>query len=273
MEPEQNAMNEPALRRVRLRVGYHGAAYSGFQINPAYVTIEGVLTDAISKIVRHPVHLSTAGRTDAGVHAIGQVITCDIPEAMNLHRLVRSVNGLCAPHIAVSDAQWVSDDFDARYSATWRQYKYTVVNTWEPQPMLVDRSWHVREPLSIPLMNLACDALYGEQDFAAFCRKPLEGEGEPVRTSHRYLFSAKWTAVDGGLVVFDIRANAFCHQMVRGIVGFLVDVGRGRRPPSDTRAVLLARDRAHGSAVAPAQGLTFWDVGYDGVKVHPRPHS
>ena len=154
-------MNEPALRRVRLRVGYHGAAYNGFQINPAYNTIEGVLTDAISTIVRHPVHLSTAGRTDAGVHAIGQVITCDIPEAMNLHRLVRSVNGLCAPHIAVSDAQWVGNDFDARYSATWRQYKYTVVNTWEPQPMLVDRSWHVREPLSIPLMNLACDALYG----------------------------------------------------------------------------------------------------------------
>jgi tRNA pseudouridine38-40 synthase len=120
---------------------------------------------------------------------------------------------------------------------------------------------------------LACDALYGEQDFAAFCRKPLEGEGEPVRTSHRYLFSAKWAAEAGGLAVFDIRANAFCHQMVRGIVGFLVDVGRGRRPPSDTRAVLLARDRAHGSAVAPAQGLTFWDVGYDGVRVHPRPHS
>ena len=99
--------------------------------------------------------------------------------------------------------------------------------------------------------------------------KVRESPPEPVTD----ICSPKWAAQDGGLAVFDIRANAFCHQMVRGIVGFLVDVGRGRRPPSDTRAVLLARDRAHGSAVAPAQGLTFWDVGYDGVRVHPRPHS
>ena len=118
MSPEENVRNEPALRRARLRVAYHGAAFHGFAANDDVVTVEGVLAKTIATVVRHDVEISTAGRTDAGVHARGQVITCDIPATTQLSSLVRSINGMCAPHIAVSDAQWVDNDFDARHSAT-----------------------------------------------------------------------------------------------------------------------------------------------------------
>jgi len=261
-QPEQNFTNGPALRRVRLRVAYHGAAFRGFVINEGINSIEGLLTDVISTVARHRVHIDVAGRTDAGVHARGQVITIDIPAETRLPAFVRSVNALCKPSVAVSDPEWVSNDFDARYSAIWRRYRYAVLNSETPDPMLVDRAWHVRRPLSLPLMTLAIDPLIGEHDFSAFCRRPDLIEGAPVPSMHRRVYSAKWVDEGNNVLVFEIRANAFCYQMVRSFVGFLVDVGLGQRPASDTREVLLARDRAHGSQVAPACGLTLWDVGY-----------
>ena len=273
MAPDMNFADGPATRRARLRVSYHGAAFHGFAANDGVDTVEGLVESALRTITRMPVEISTAGRTDAGVHAIGQVVSFDAPVGTDLRALVRSVNGMCGPHVAVSDAQWTDPDFDARRSATSRSYRYTVLNTPEPNPLLADRSWHVWHPLSIPLMNLACDALIGERDFSAFCRKPDRPEGAAEPSMNRHVFSARWAAGEGpgmdGTVVFEIRANAFCHQMVRSLVGFLVDVGTGKRPPSDTRAVMLRRERNHGSPVAPPQGLVLWEVGYDGTRVHP----
>jgi tRNA pseudouridine38-40 synthase len=213
--------------------------------------------------------LSVAGRTDAGVHARGQVISCDLPWTTDLPSLVRSVNAMCAPSVAVRAAEWADASFDARSSATWRRYRYAVLNTPTPDPMLVDRAWHVREPLSVPLMNLACDALLGEQDFTSFCRRPEVEEGQAPASLHRYVMSASWSDEGSGRVVFEIKANAFCHQMVRSITGFLVDVGLRRRPPSDTRLVILSRDRSLVPHLAPPHGLTLWDVGYEGTRVHP----
>lgn len=252
-----------------MTIAYRGVAFHGFALNDGVDTVAGTLVQAIAKVAHHSPHIVAAGRTDAGVHARAQVISFDLPDTVDLEALVRSLNALCAPHIAVTDARWDTDDFDARSRATWRHYKYAVLNTPTHDPMLVDRTWHVREPLSLPLMNLACDALMGEQDFSAFCRKPEQPEGQPAPSMKRYVMVASWTDNRDGTLIFDIRANAFCHQMVRSLVGFLVDVGRGRRPPSDTRMVLRARDRNHGSQVAPPQGLTLWDVGYDGARIHP----
>jgi tRNA pseudouridine38-40 synthase len=220
-------------------------------------------------VVRVPVEFSVAGRTDAGVHARAQVLSCDLPGSTDLGALANSVNALCRPHIAVRDAKWAEPGFDARFSATWRRYRYVVLNTATPDPMLVDRAWHVREPLSLPLMNLACDGLIGEQDFTSFCRRPDTPEGAEPASMKRYVMAARWTDNDDGCLVFDIRANAFCHQMVRSVTGFLVEVGLRRRPASDTRAVILGRDRRLVPLLAPPQGLTLWEVGYDGVRVHP----
>ena len=270
--PPQNPDTGPGLGRVRLRVAYHGAGFHGFARNEGVTTVEGVLAPAIGTVLRNPVELSAAGRTDAGVHARGQVVSFDAPIGTDLGAMVRGVNALCGPAVAVSHAEWAPEDFDARRSATWRSYRYTILNTAEPDPLLADRAWHVPRPLDTVLMNLACDALHGEQNFAAFCRKAPDGGGG-VKSMHRRVFSARWVPGDAPeadrTLVFEIRANAFCHQMVRAITGFCVDVGLRKRPPSDTRAVILAGDRAHGSQVAPPHGLVLWDVGFDGTRVHP----
>lgn len=267
--PEQNVLNEPATRRARLHVAYNGQPFHGFATNDDVETVQGKLTQAFTTAARFPVEISAAGRTDAGVHARAQVISLDLPADIDLHNLVRSVNAMCKPHIAVSHAQWAEPQFDARFSATWRRYKYTIQNTPEPQPLMVDRAWHIWEPLNIALMNLACDPLIGEQDFSAFCRKPDVFEHQEPASLKRYVYEAKWYEGEEGTVIFEIRANAFCHQMVRSLVGFLVDVGTRKRPPSDTRFVMLKGDRNHGSQVAPPHGLVLWDVGYDGVRIHP----
>ena len=269
MEPENIFADGPALARVRLHVAYHGAHFHGFASNKESPTVEDALVETMSTIVRMPVRISTAGRTDAGVHARQQVISLDIPVSTQLDAFVRGVNSLCAPHIAVSDATWVDNDFDARRSATWRRYRYFVYNSPTPDPLQTDRAWYVHRPLSLPLMNLAADALCGHHDFGAFCRRAPIAEGVEPKSMMRYVYDARWKDAGEGNLVFEIRANAFCHQMVRGIVGFLVDVGLGKRPASDTRAVLVAKDRAHGSKVAPAHGLVLWDVGYDGARFHP----
>ena len=269
MEPDNTFADGPALARVRLHVAYHGAFFHGFASNKESPTVEDSIVEAISTVTRIPVRISTAGRTDAGVHARQQVITVDVPASLRLDAFVRSINALCAPHIAVSDAQWVDDTFDARRSATWRRYRYFVHNAPTPNPLLTDRAWYVHRPLSIPLMNLAADALCGHHDFSAFCRRTPVAEGVEPKSMMRHVFDARWSDAGEGNLVFEIRANAFCHQMVRGIVGFLVDVGLGKRPASDTRLVLVSQLREHGSKVAPAHGLVLWDVGYDGTRIHP----
>ena len=267
--PEHTLANGPATRRARFVVAYNGGAFHGFAQNDGVTTVAGELTRVISLVTRHSVELSIAGRTDAGVHGRGQVVSCDLPAGTDLQTVTRSVNSMLAPHVAVRDAQWAADDFDARFSAVWRHYKYVVLNTPTPDPMLVDRAWHVREPLALPLMNLACDALLGEQDFTSFCRKPDTPAGQAPASLKRYVYLAKWTDNADGTLTFDIRANAFCHQMVRSITGFLVEVGLRRRPPSDTRWMMLARDRQLAPHLAPPQGLTLWEVGYEGTRVHP----
>ncbi len=267
--PEIAELDGLATRRARFVVAYNGAAFHGFAANHGVTTVEGELTRAVSTVVRVPVEFSVAGRTDAGVHARAQVISCDLPGTTDLDALTNSVNALCRPHIAIRDAQWAEPGFDARFSATWRHYRYVVLNTATPDPMLLDRAWHVRESLSLPLMNLACDGLMGEQDFTSFCRRPDTPGGAEPASMKRYLMSARWKDNGDGCLEFDIRANAFCHQMVRSITGFLVEVGLRRRPASDTRGVILGRDRRLVPLLAPPQGLTLWKVGYDGVRVHP----
>jgi tRNA pseudouridine38-40 synthase len=250
-------------RRVRLVVAYDGAPFRGFADNPGVRTVAGDLTRAIATVVRQPVELTGAGRTDAGVHAWGQVMSGDLPAETDLADLVRRLNKLCAPTIAVRRAEWVGDDFDARFSARWREYRYDVWNAPSPNPLLTGRAWFVPQPLSLWAMQAACDPLLGEHDFASFCRRPKSADGEPEVSLVRRVFSARWLEVDGdGLLRFEIRANAFCHQMVRSIVGTLVDVGLHKASPGDVRGILVARDRDAAGQVAPPQGLVLWEVGY-----------
>ena len=256
------------LRRARLTVAYDGTSFHGFAQNDGVRTVMGELRDAVEKVVRQPVDLVGAGRTDAGVHGWGQVISCDLPEETDLEVLVRRVNRMCSPAVVVRDAAWAeSPDFSARFSAKWRHYRYDVWNSPQPNAFLAATSWHVVSPLSLHALRLSCDPLIGEQDFSSFCRRPKTIVGQPEPSMTRRVMLARWSEVStdygAGLLRFEIRANAFCHQMVRAIVGTMVDAGAGRLHAGDMRGILLARDRQAAGQVAPPHGLCLWEVGYE----------
>ena len=227
----------------------------------------GDLAEAMATVIRRPVELTGAGRTDAGVHGWGQVVSLDLPVETDLDDLARRLNKLCAPDIAVRDPEWATAEFDARFSATWRQYRYHVWNDPTPNPLLADVSWHVARPLDLAAMQAACPDLLGEHDFTSFCRRPKVAPDMPEPSMVRVLFEADWVRVDElPMLQFEIRGSAFCHQMVRSIVGTLVDIGLGRLPSDCLPAVLEARDRVAAGAVAPPDGLILWAVGYDGTR-------
>jgi tRNA pseudouridine38-40 synthase len=213
-------------------------------------------------VVGEPVTMTCAGRTDRGVHARAQVVTFDAPET-DLPRLHRSLNKMGGGRIVVREVARVGSDVDARFSATWRLYRYSVRNSPVPDPFTRDVAWWVDEPLSLPDMNLAVQALVGQHDFAAFCRAPKPTPGAAIPPSLiRRVIEARWTEVDDENLRFEIRATAFCHQMVRSIVGLLVDVGRGAIAGEAVAGILARGERSGVPALAPPHGLCLWDVGY-----------
>jgi tRNA pseudouridine38-40 synthase len=278
--------------RWRLRLAYDGAGFHGFAANDGQPTVGGVLAGAIERVARAPVTLTCAGRTDTGVHALDQVVHFDLPEEASARleptALLRSCNSQLAPAVVVREAGVVDPGFDARRSATSRRYRYLVLNAPVADPLLARLSWHVRDPLDLRTMAAAADALVGEHDFRAFCRRPPGTT--PDDPLVRRVLDARWSRLldpprapsgtpppdEGGgssdpaclrpavgdLLAFEIEANAFCHRMVRSLVGTLVDVGRGRRRVSDMVWVLRSCDRAQASQPAPAHGLTLVGVRY-----------
>ena len=254
-------------RNVALTVAYDGTDLHGFAEARQVPTVMGILRPNLERVVRAPVELVGAGRTDAGVHAWGQVVTGRIPASSDLERLVRSLNRLCAPSVAVRRAVWVADDFSARFSATARTYRYHVWNDPTPNPLVARTSWHVAAPLDVAAMNEAAGHLVGDHDFASFCRRPKPAPGRPAVSLVRRLMGAVWTRPgDGPLVRFEISASSFCHQMVRSVVGTLVEVGTGRRAADELPTVLAAGDRATAGRVAPPAGLVLWSVDYTGSR-------
>ena len=253
---------EPGLR-VRLLVAYDGAAFSGFARNTGVVTVAGELEDQLTRILRHPVVVTGAGRTDKGVHAWGQVVHFDtFADLFDPVRMMRSINNLCAPALVIREAEAVPPGFDARFSAQWRRYRYTVLNTLTPNPFHAAQSWHVEAPLSMPDMAEASQMLIGLHDFSSFCRRPPVGPDEDPKTLMRNIWSIDWRDLDGERFQVELTAKAFCHQMVRSIVGTLIDVGRGHRRPPDMAAILEAQDRSVAGNLAPPHGLCLWEVGY-----------
>ncbi|MFN8039459.1 MAG: tRNA pseudouridine(38-40) synthase TruA [Acidimicrobiales bacterium] len=250
------------MPRARLTVAYDGSGFRGFADNAGVTTVAGTLAAAVERVCGAPVELAVAGRTDAGVHAWGQVVSFDLPADADLPRLQRSVNRICGPALVVRDATWVDDGFDARFSARWRRYRYTVVNRPVPDPFLAGTAWHVPQLLDLRAMTLACDPLIGEHDFSSFCRRPKAPAGAPEVSLVRRVRDASWVDDGDGVLRFWIRADAFCHQMVRSVTGLLVDVGMGRRRAGDVMGVLRSRDRAAAGTIAPPHGLCLWEVGY-----------
>jgi tRNA pseudouridine38-40 synthase len=251
------------VTRVRATVAYDGRGFSGFAPNAGVKTVGGVLAEAIGKVVGHQVDITCAGRTDAGVHAWGQVISFDArSEGLDLDGLARRVNKMLAPTVVVRDLGEAADGFDARFSARSRRYRYLVLNRPVADPFLAHMCWHVTRPLDLAAMQLACDPFIGEHDFAAFCRRPKRSDGQEASLVRR-VAEAIWIDEGDGRLRFEIEAQAFCHQMVRSIVGLLVAVGLGKRRAGEVRGVIASGDRDRAAPLAPGQGLMLWEVGYD----------
>ena len=243
---------------MRLDLAYDGSGFTGWAHQPDRRTVQGVLEEALAVVVRADApRLTVAGRTDAGVHARGQVAHADLPEERAVDPLLlRRLNGLLPLDVRVRQAALAPDGFDARFSALARTYRYRVADGPEHvDPLRRDVLCWAR-PLDLDALAAACPALLGEHDFAAYCKR-REGA-----TTVRALLALGWERGRDGLLVLTITADAFCHSMVRSVVGAMLAVGEGRRAPDWPASLLELRGRATEVAVAPPQGLTLEHVAY-----------
>ncbi len=247
-----------------MTVAYDGSGFHGFTENRDVRTVGGELSTALATVLRHPVTLTVAGRTDAGVHAWGNVVSFDAESGdVDLAGVQRHLNSMLGPEIVVRDAAVAPEGFDARRSALARRYRYTVLNRPVPDPFLARTTWHVPETLDLSVLRLACDPLIGEHDFSSFCRAPRR---VPDASLVRRVYDARWHDLGDGLLRFDIDATSFCQQMVRALVGTMVPMGLGKRQAGEMAGILRARSRAVADRVAPARGLCLWEVVYPGTQ-------
>jgi tRNA pseudouridine38-40 synthase len=245
-------------RTIRLLLAYDGTGFRGWaaQRDPSIRTIEGSLAAVLSDVVRHPVKLTVAGRTDAGVHARGQVASFVTNSPRDPGSLRDAVNGRLAPEVVALEVRWAPDGFSARGSASAREYRYRIGLGSVPDPFTARFVWHHPFEADVRAMREAVAALLGEHDFTSFCRHP-----GPGRATTRDLQRVSITRSDDRLEI-GFRADAFLHQMVRALTGTLVAVGEGKLDPEQIPAILAARDRSRVRQMAPAHGLTLERVIY-----------
>jgi tRNA pseudouridine38-40 synthase len=240
----------------RLLVEYDGTDFSGWQVQPGERTVQGALEEALEHFLGVPTRVAAAGRTDAGVHASGQVVCFFAARDLDPALVRRAVQALSPRDIGICTAEIVADDFDPRRRARRRAYDYRIWNRTAPSPFWRRYAWHLRRRLDDGAMQRAARLLEGEHDFSAFRAVGCDAAG-PVRR----VFTSRFER-DGDLIVYRIEATAFLRHMVRNIVGTLVEVGSGRRDAAAIPALLAARDRGLAGPTAPAHGLCLTRVDY-----------
>lgn len=260
VEPAVPDTGDGGLVRVRLDLSYDGTGFAGWAIQPGQRTVCGVVTEALSRVLRVPIALTVAGRTDAGVHATGQVAHLDLPSPVWMEytgSLVRRLGGVLPADVRLRAATEVPAEFDARFGALARTYGYRVASAeWGADPLrrLDTLAWP--RPLDLAALREASARLLGEHDFAAYCRR-REGA-----TTRRALLQLDWERADDGVLTATVRADAFCHSMVRSLIGALLAVGEGARPADWPASLLELRERSSSVRVAPPHGLTLLRVDY-----------
>lgn len=243
-------------RNILLVLEYDGTGFAGFQWQTNGTTVQGELEAAIRRLTGESVRVTAAGRTDAGVHAQGQVVTFVTGSRLPIDQMQRALNALLPPEVAVVRAQEVAARVHARFSAVQRAYRYTILNTPVRSPLRRLTSYHVGAVLNVEAMDEAAQVLAGTHDFAAFGGPMREG-GSTVREIKRISCRR-----EGDLVLIEIEANAYLSRMVRHIVGTLVAVGQGSLSAADVTGILASRDRNQARPAAPAHGLCLMDIGY-----------
>jgi tRNA pseudouridine38-40 synthase len=246
------------VRTLKLTLQYDGTSYVGWQRQAEGTSIQGLLEAALQPLAGRPASVHGAGRTDAGVHALGQVASVGMATALECTTLVRALNAVLPPDVRVTAVEDVHEAFHARFSATGKRYEYRIVNAPIVSPFIHRYVWQVIPPLDFDAIRLASGPLIGQHDFAAF-----QAAGSATHSSVRTIRGIEWT--DGGSdgpFVMHIEGDGFLRHMVRSIVGTLVEVGLGRLPPDAIGQALASRDRARAGPTAPARGLFLTRVDY-----------
>jgi tRNA pseudouridine38-40 synthase len=241
---------------IKLTIEYDGTNYHGWQVQPNGQTIQAVLEQAVSTFLGVPTRVTGSGRTDGGVHALGQVANFFSGKDVELHRLQRGLNALTPEDITIKTVEVVPDCFDARRDGRSRIYEYRILNRSTASPFYLKYSWHVHEPLNSKSMREAIRCLEGEHDFSSFRAAGCDAV-HPVRKVYGVCLDQR-----SELLVFTIEATAFLRHMVRNIVGTLAEVGLSLRTPQSFAGLLKARDRTKAGLTAPAQGLFLVEVKY-----------
>jgi tRNA pseudouridine38-40 synthase len=245
--------------KIKLIVEYDGSGFHGWQKQPGLRTVQSELEQTLSIVCRQSVGpLHAAGRTDAGVHARGQVVSFSLPEPPDLWRLAQGVSHLMKGELSVLSAEIVHDSFHPGIDSTHKQYSYRILNRPAPAVLDTGRVWHISRPLNLDAMRTCATSLVGEHDFSSFrdsecCAK------SPVKT----IYLSQLESYEGGLIVYRVIGSGFLKQMVRNIVGSLVDVGRGRLKVSSFAELLSTRDRRSAGVTAPSFALSMDWVSYD----------
>jgi tRNA pseudouridine38-40 synthase len=241
---------------LKLTLEYDGTNYSGCQLQPRHDSIQGRIEAALETIFAAPVRVFGAGRTDAGVHARGQVASINIPRPFDREELQRALNSLLPADIVVRDLVTVADGFDPRHDARSRVYEYRVLNRKIASAFEHRYSWLVRDDLDLDAMNASAQVFLGEHDFAAF-----RSLGSEVKSTVRRVLASEWTRT-GDVLIYRIEANSFLRHMVRAMVAAMIDAGRGRLDANKVATILDGRDRHAAPANAPPGGLYLVEVRY-----------
>ena len=244
------------MPRIALGISYDGRPWQGWQKQPHGQTVQDTLERALASFTTVPVSTTCAGRTDTAVHALGQVVHVDCEINRSEESWVRGVNAHLPESISVQWAQYVGDDFHARFSATARSYTYVLLNTRVRQPLWCGRAGWVFQPLDVAAMKQASQCLVGEHDFSSFRSSQCQAKS-PVRTISELSIVQK-----GNLIVVSLVGNAFLHHMVRNIMGALVQIGQGREPVEYMAELLALKDRTKGAPTFAPDGLYLTEVSY-----------
>lgn len=242
------------MNRYLIEIEYNGANFSGWQIQPDVVTVEGEIEKALSRILQTPIDIIGQGRTDAGVHASGQTAHLDLSEEVDIYRLINGVNGLVGDTIYIKHIEPVKPDFHARFDALTRKYRYTILDY--PSPLMIDKGWYSGSTIKLAELNACANMLIGEHDFNGFSKF-----NEENYTTICNVFDAKWVN-QPNCVYFEIEANRFLRNMVRRLVGTMIEVSRGKLTREEFGEILLNNTEAKAAFTAPAKGLNLNEVFY-----------